>query len=371
MIIEKKRRTKNSRIVVAISGGVDSSVAAALLKKKNYDVVGIFLKFWSPYAKAASDKTTRRENICCNQEALFSARQVAAKLEIPFYVLDVSKEFKREVVDYYIREYENGRTPNPCVVCNKKIKFGWLMEKAKELGAKYLATGHYARIKNNKLLKAKDKKKDQTYFLWQLSQDQLKHILFPIGDYTKQEVRALAKKFGLHVAEKRESQDICFIEKGKNNDFLAHYARKLLKPGKIVDSKGKLLGIHKGSVFYTLGQRHGLTGIQLKRQTGGFEPAYVIKLEPGKNRVIIGSKRDLYNNKLEVKNINLLSKWPTVLACQASIRYGHPAESCRITKLLNCRQIKVVFDKPQCAITPGQSIVFYKGNEVIGGGIIK
>lgn len=356
----------SKKIVVAMSGGVDSSVAATLLKKQGYDCIGIFLKFWKdPKCLIA------RDNTCCDQESLIAARQVASKLEMPFYVLDVSQKFKKDVVDYYIREYENGRTPNPCVVCNKKIKFGWLLEKAKELGAKYLATGHYARISlAGRLLKAKDTSKDQTYFLWQLTKDELERIRFPLGNYSKSEVRKMAHDFGLSIAEKKDSQDICFIEKGKNNDFLTHYAKKLIEPGQILDVKGNILGTHDGLMFYTLGQRHGLKEIQIKDKTGGFEPAYVVKLKPDRNQLIVGGKKDLYKNTLNAKNINLLGKWPKVFSCQAKIRYQSELVQVEVTQQSN-KLVSVVLGKPQRAITPGQSIVFYKGSEVIGGGIIK
>lgn len=394
------------KVVVGMSGGVDSSVAAALLKKQNYNVIGVFLKFWTdPFCSGKS-----KENTCCNQEALLQARKVALMLDIPFYVLDVSKEFKKSVVDYYIDEYQNGRTPNPCVECNKFIKFGWLLDKAKELGAEFIATGHYTRIKSSEqnfssqttpkkrfaflgshlvqknslprfsLQNSKDTNKDQTYFLWQLNQEQLKHVLFPIGDYKKPEIRDLARKFKLPTAEKKESQGICFIPDRDNVGFLSRHIEKLAKPGKIVDVDGNILGKHKGLAYYTIGQRHGLEGIQLK-VSGGIPPAYVVKLNIEKNQLIVGEEKDLYQKELTAEKVNWID--PTInnqlstINCEAKIRYGHPANKCQVSSVksiegvIGQNKIKVIFEKPQRAITPGQSIVFYKKDELIGGGIIK
>jgi len=377
----------NQKIVVAMSGGVDSSVAASMLKEQGFDVIGIFLKFW--HEPKCADA---RENICCSKEAADSARAVADKLKIPFYVLDASKEFKREVVDYYIKEYDSGRTPNPCVMCNKFIKFGWLINKAKELGANFLATGHYARlqrefsisnfqfpknsqISNNKfqmkLLKGKDQKKDQSYFLWQLDKDQLKHVLFPVGDCTKEEVRKLARKFNLPTAEKKESQNVCFVPDGDNQSFLKRHTNKLIKSGNIVDLKGNILGTHKGLIGYTVGQRHGLEGVQLVSLASGFRKVYVIKLNVDKNELVVGGEQDLYKNELIAGNINLIN--PRVAyqsGITTKIRYGCLESKCKISKMAPDK-IKIIFDHPQRAITPGQSIVFYKKDELIGGGIIQ
>jgi len=393
---ENKKLKVKDKVVIAMSGGVDSSVAAAILVNQGFNVIGVFLKFWKDTSSSHSE-----ENICCDQEALHSAGCVAEKLKIPFYVLDASKEFKKEVVDYYIEEYDNGRTPNPCAVCNKFIKFGRLFKKAKALGANYLATGHYARLAYNiktqnsklkfstqsvKLLEAKDKKKDQSYFLWRLSQDQLRNIMFPIGDLSKPDVRKLASKFELPTAQKKESHDICFIPKGNNPEFLANYSQKLNKPGNIIDLNGVLLGGHKGLVNYTIGQRHGLEGIQLKLITNnqklkniGIPPAYVIKLDVEKNELIVGEKKDLYRKELIAENINWIYSCSTKhvtcnmgLECQAKIRYGHQSAECRV--LINDKfpnKAKIIFKNPQKAITPGQSVVFYRGRELIGGGIIK
>jgi tRNA-specific 2-thiouridylase len=406
MLSKKISKKYNPKIVIAMSGGVDSSVAAAMLKKSGYDVIGIFLKFWKPSLDRTRTNTENTntnkhelcENICCDQEALFSARKVAEKLKIPFYVLDASKEFKNKIVDYYISEYESGRTPNPCVMCNKYIKFGWLLEKARELGAEFLATGHYARVspdphlrglppsyvatllspqtgetKTIRLLKAKDKKKDQSYFLWQLSQDQLKHIVFPLGDYTKPEVRELARKWHLETAEKKESQNVCFIPDGNNFKFMAKYSKKLIKKGKIIDSSGKVLGVHRGLLSYTIGQRKGIN-VQLN-SGASFVPAYVIKLNIKKNELVVGKEKNLYSKELVAVNVNWLNpRYDLCKSLKAKIRYGHKEADCQITKSScnkNNNAIKIIFDKPQRAITPGQSIVLYCGEELLGGGIIE
>ena len=409
VICNKKIVKNNIRVLVGMSGGVDSSVAAALLKKQGYDVVGVFLKFWSNSLNhtdvECNAEQCRRENACCNYESLVAARSVAGKLGIPFYVFDVGSEFKKEVVDYYINEYDSARTPNPCVVCNKKIKFGWMLEQAKKLGCSYIATGHYTRIgreilnpnnqipnksqiQNSKLetnnyrlsfdlyrlMTAKDEKKDQSYFLWQLNQDQLAHILFPVGNYTKEEVRKLAEEFGLPTAHKKESQDLCFIS-GDKADFLNDYAKKLTKSGDIVDLNSKVIGKHNGLCNYTIGQRENL-GVQLKTDESGFIPAYVVKLNVEKNQLVVGSKEDLncfdlVADKVNWINSNLKLKYQNskLNKFQAKIRYGAPLADCKIVKLTKNR-IKVIFDQPQIAITPGQSIVFYEDEELVGGGVI-
>ena len=349
-----------------MSGGVDSSVAVALLKKQNYNVIGVFIKFWG-------------SNRCCSPEAEIRARKVAKILKIPFYVFNFEKEFKKRIVDYFLREYKIGNTPNPCVVCNKEIKFGLLLEKALKLGADYVATGHYAKkIQNSKcknqndnskckifkLLKAKDEKKDQSYFLWQLNQKQLKHILFPIGDYTKKETRELAKKFKLPVANTSESQEICFIQNNLN-DFLARYIKA--KPGSILTTEGKEIGRHQGLFFYTIGQRKGI------RLSGG--PFYVVDKDIKKNNLIVAdflNKKKLYKKSLIAKDVNWISdkepKFP--LKIKAQIRYRHKPVLATIVKKLKNDKIEILFNQPQRAITSGQSIVFYQKNELLGGGVI-
>ena len=417
-------------MVVAMSGGVDSSVAAGLLKKQGFEVIGVFMRLWSPKTLNDTNKNTNFheiENRCCNLEAMEGARRVAAQLRIPFYTIDLVEEFKKYVVDYYIKEYANCRTPNPCVICNKFIKFDFLLKKAFSLGADYLATGHYVRIgsvlpsllrrtppsarsaslrspwcplissgarkkvlpnkarqvlmrdegKHLALLTAIDKTKDQSYFLWTLTQKQLRHLLFPIGDYTKLKVRKMAKKWGLPTADRAESQGLCFIGYWDNREFLEKFVKP--KPGPIKDLKGNVLGEHKGLPFYTVGQRKGLPqlrieNLKLKIQRGETPPLYVLKLDQKNNTLIMGEEKDLYRKELEVGEVNWLqpaiSNQQIVTRCQAKIRYGHPVIPCRLLLIAN-RKIKVTFEKPVRAITPGQSIVFYKGGEILGGGIIQ
>ncbi len=378
----KKINSQKKKIIMAMSGGIDSSVAAALLKRAgpapeqarygvNFGVIGVFMKFWSEHQKKGGNR-------CCSPEAEKRARTVAKILKIPFYVFNFEKEFKKKIVDYFLNEYKKGTTPNPCVVCNKEIKFGLLLNKALSLDADYVATGHYTQIKKEKdrirLIRGKDKEKDQSYFLWQLNQKQLKHILFPVGDYTKTQVRALAKKFKLPVADIPESQEICFVQTTVN-DFLKKYLKE--KPGKIVDKKGKILGFHQGLYFYTIGQRKGL-GF-----SGG--PYFVLDRDIKKNLLIVTkNEKDLLKKELIAKNINWISgKVPKLpLKIKAKIRYRQEFVSAIIKEYTRGRA-RIVFLKPERAITPGQSVVFYnaegdisgraryKNQEVIGGGIIE
>lgn len=349
------------KVICAMSGGVDSSVAAALLKKQGFDVTGVFMRLFDLPEFTDSEK---------------KAKKIAKILGIPFSTLDLRKEFKKEVVDYFLRECQRGRTPNPCVKCNKEIKFGIFFKKAIALGADYIATGHYARIKNEKLLVARDEKKDQSYFLYNLTQKKLKKILFPIGDYLKSEVRELAKDFKITNLIRPESQDICFL-RGKYQgspvglrprDFLKKHLK--LKPGPIFDTKGKKIGKHQGLALYTIGQRKEI-------KVPSPNPYYVLRLDFKNNALIVtDNEKDLYEKELATEKVNWVSgklvKLP--LKIKAKIRYLHPATSAIIRKqeTRNKKQnlILVEFNRPQRAITPGQSVVFYSGQEVIGGGII-
>lgn len=342
---------KNKKIVVAMSGGVDSSVSAALLKREGFDVIGLMMKFW----KEGSDGKNR----CCSVESEQLARLVAKKIGIPFYVVNVEREFKKKVVDYFIKEYKTGNTPNPCVVCNKEIKFGLLIEKALKMGGDFVATGHYARIENGMLMKGRDKEKDQSYFLWQLNQKKLSKVLFPVGGYTKPEVRKLAKEFNLPTAETPESQEVCFVQDTTNN-FLKKYLKT--KPGKIVDVGGKVVGQHNGLWFYTIGQRKGL-----EIQQG---PWFVVGKDFKKNILIVSkNKKDLLKKGLTAKNINWILSQKLPLNAEVKIRYRSKLAKAKIIKF--GRGVRIIFDKPQQAITPGQSAVFYSGKELLGGGIIE
>jgi len=355
------------KAVIAMSGGVDSSVAAALLKNAGFEVTGIFMRLYSGSSRGSEKR----------------AKKVAKILGIPFQVFNFEKEFKKKVIDDFLREYKKGKTPNPCVVCNKQIKFGLLLKKTLALGSNYIATGHYARkreIKNQKskiiykLLRAKDKTKDQSYFLWQLNQKQLKHILFPLGNYTKKEVRDLAKKFKLPVLDVPESQEICFIPKTINEFLRKHFKPK---PGKIIDTEGKLIGKHQGLYFYTIGQRKGI------ELPGG--PFYVVRKDYNPpttrqgNALIVAPFFDdeaLYKKSLTTEKINWISdKQPRLpLKVKAQIRYGHKAVPAQIASQIKAdksvKTYKIIFARPQRAITSGQSVVFYKGQELLGGGLI-
>ncbi len=356
------------RVLVAMSGGVDSSVAAQILKNQGYEVAGIFLNFWKDESAGAV-----AENRCCSLEALMDARKVAAKVGIPFYTLDFSAPFKKAVVDNFLSEYEAGRTPNPCVVCNKKIKIGRLIKYARRLGFDYVATGHYLQIKKvgrkYQLFKAKDKLKDQSYFLYTFTPEELSSLLFPLGGYIKPQVRKLAAKFGLEVESKAESQDICFLS-GAHNDFLKKYLQ--LSPGPIKlladGARGKEIGRHQGLPLYTIGQRRGI-------EIGGTGPYYVAKFDYRRNILYVvktWNEEVLYRDSLEAKKVNWLSGAAPkrAIKCQAVIRYGHKAVNC-IVEPQSKSSYLVKFSQPQRAVTAGQSVVFYDKQRVLGGGLIK
>jgi tRNA-specific 2-thiouridylase len=339
-----------------MSGGVDSSVAAAIMCE-NYgaqNVFGVTAKLFCYAEKKQNEKA------CCSLEAISDAKAVCDKLGIAHYVIDLSKEFKETVISDFISEYKKGHTPIPCIPCNKVIKFGLLLDKVKALGADKLVTGHYARIERGvnryNLLRGVDKLKDQSYFLYNLSSKQLASIEFPVGGLKKAEVRKLATKYGLKTAKKRESQGICFITTGRVTDWLEGKIKN--KPGKIKDTKGSPIGEHEGIVCYTVGQR--------KRIGGGFaEPMYVVDIDAKKNEVIIGREKDLYRKELTFTDTNWTNSIKLPLKCTAKIRYNMEVESCMVHK-----NNRVTFTKPQRAITPGQSVVFYQGDKVMGGGTI-
>ncbi|MDO8601196.1 MAG: tRNA 2-thiouridine(34) synthase MnmA [bacterium] len=358
---DKMKNPKKQKIIIAMSGGVDSSVAAALLKKEGKaDVVGVFMKFWT---EPKTGEVSRDWNRCCSPEAEKRARMVAKMLGIPFYVFNFEKEFKKRIVDEFLKGYKEGITPNPCVICNKEIKFGLLLEKVLALNADFVATGHYAKLRQGKLYRGNDKKKDQSYFLWQLTQAKLKRILFPVGGYTKPEVRKLAEKFKLPFKKVPESMEICFVP-DKLDDFLKRHLKP--KPGLIMTAEGKEIGKHQGLPFYTIGQRKGI------ELSGG--PFYVVGKNIKKNNLIVASilkDSALWSKSLAAKNVNWISgKAPKLpLKINAQIRYGHQAVPATITKIPNTKY-QIQFRQPQRAVTPGQSVVFYKGQELLGGGII-
>lgn len=352
------------KILCAISGGVDSSVAALLLKKQGYEVIGIFMNFWHE---------SEKDNKCCSIESARIARMIAHKLKIKFYSLDYRQLFKKKVVSYYLRGCETAQTPNPCVVCNREIKFDRLLKVAQDLGASKIATGHYAQIVRDKgkfeLHRGIDKKKDQSYFLWKIPSSSLSSIEFPIGGLKKSEVRKMAKKFNLPTYNKKDSQGLCFVG-DSNSQFLKKYVKTRLQPGDVVDNNDNIIGKHQGLAFYTIGQRTGfsVTDDQWRRQKLDIPPLYVIKLDTKKNNLVVGEDSDTYSRSMIVSDLNWLGT--SKLNLLAQIRYQHPPVKCIITKIKKDK-LRVEFIKPQRAVTPGQSCVFYHQDRVLGGGIIK
>jgi len=343
-----------------MSGGVDSSVAAALLKEQGYEVIGITMCFNLVDAE-------RKRPACCGTQGIDDARRVAHKLGIKHYVLNMQKPLNDYVIKDFLSEYAQGRTPNPCVRCNQYLKFDVLLKKTLSLDAKFLATGHYARISKAKnglmLKKAKDLYKDQSYFLFRLNQEQLKHTLFPLGNYSKTEVRELARKFGLSVAEKKGSQEICFLPQVNYRPFLQKALGGKIKPGLVLDSKGDILGKHKGIVFYTIGQREGL-GI-----ARGY-PVYVTGINSKNNEITVGPREKVLKKEFMLDDPHFtLGKIKKKVAAMVRIRYNHKEQAAWVIPFKD--KIKVKFNKPQFAITPGQSAVFYKRGLVLGGGCIE
>lgn len=355
-----ERLNNKKRVFVGMSGGVDSSVSASLLKKEGYDVTGVFIKVWQP------------DWINCTwKEDRLDAMRVAARLEIPFITLDLEKEYKKDVVDYMISEYKVGRTPNPDVMCNRSVKFGAFFPWAMKQGADMIATGHYARIQKNdeglyELLAGKDGNKDQSYFLWTLTQDQLSKTLFPVGNIEKPEVRKLAEKFGLPNADKKDSQGLCFIGKIDIKEFLSHYIES--KKGSVLNEKGEIIGEHDGSFFYTIGERHGFI---ISKKTPNDAPYYVISKDIEKNTITVSSKKDglLPNAKRSVRldqvNWNQ-GKNPKNENLLARSRYR---EKLQKIKFIDERTIE--FENPQSTLSSGQSLVVYQDDKCLGGGIIE
>jgi tRNA-specific 2-thiouridylase len=350
------------RVVIGMSGGVDSSVAAWLLKEQGYDVVGVTMKVWP------QDCISRAEDKCCGPQAIADARAVAHTIGIPHYVVDEGDNFERLVIDYFTSEYKAGRTPNPCVMCNEKVKFGNLWGKAKAVGAEFIATGHYAIVEHHAdravLRRGKDPRKDQSYFLFSLRQQQLQRALFPLGEMSKSEIRAIARQLGLKVAEKQDSQEICFVPGNDYKAFLkSHLGAGEFHPGRIRDKQGRDLGPHDGIEMFTIGQRKGLPG-------GSPKPRYVIDLDPATSSVIVGDAEDLIVGEFEIDH----SIWHTTDAvgpfeATVKIRYGHPGAAATIFPAEN-GTARVRLHVPQRAVTPGQAAVCYRGDAVLGGGWI-
>lgn len=344
-------------VLIGMSGGVDSSAGAALLKRQGYDVVGVTMRLW--------DKE-QAEDGCCSFSAIDDAKKVCETLGIEHIVMDLRKEFKDSVVSYFIREYKSGRTPNPCVMCNKFIKFSALMDKANELGIDCIATGHYAKIEKRDgrflLVRPEDRRKDQTYFLYNMTQEQLSRTLFPLYGITKDETRETAEKLGLSVSQKPDSQDICFIPDGDYSGFIKRMDGDMPQ-GDFIDENGKTLGRHKGIMNYTIGQRKGL-GIALNM------PMYVTAINPENNTVVLGPNGSQFKSGLHAHSVNLISgdRIEDKFECTVKIRYNAPDVPCEV-----CPEdggFKLVFKQPQKSVTPGQMAVLYDNNIVIGGGII-
>jgi len=356
-------------VVVAMSGGVDSSLAASLLKEAGYRVIGMTMRLWS---EADEDpELLPAEDRCCALTATNDARRVAEALGIPHYVVNLRDAFYREVVEDFLSAYAQGETPNPCIICNRRLKFGLLWEKARALGADYLATGHYARVSYDPgrgrylLKKGLDPAKDQAYALYTLTQEQLSRTLFPLGELTKEETRRLAQERGLITARKPESQEICFIPDNDYRRFLKKRLPEAIKPGPIKDDRGRVLGQHQGLPFYTVGQRKGL-GL------AAGEPLYVLRLLPEENALVVGKKEEVYHRQLLADHLNFIAipglEGP--LRVNGKIRYAS-REAPAVIEPAGPGQLRCRFDEPQWGITPGQSAVFYDGDIVVGGGIIR
>jgi tRNA-specific 2-thiouridylase len=356
---------KKKRVVVAMSGGVDSSVAAALLVERGYEVVGMMMRLWSDEAMGGAE-----HNRCCTPEQMADARRIADHLGIPFYVLDTKDVFRATVVEYFIDQHRQGFTPNPCMECNRHIRFHYLLENALALDADYLATGHYARIHQDdagqfKLLRGVDANKDQSYVLSVMGQQQLSQTLFPVGEFPKAEVRALAAKYGLRVESKKDSQDLCFLGNNDYRDFLQVHAPEIMEAGPIVLKNGEVIGEHSGLAKYTIGQRKGL-GVSYD------QPLYVIAMNPYRNALVVGTRDQLGRDELIAKRVNWVSDHaPTKsFAAQVKIRYRSTASPAWVEPIGQDR-FRVKFQEPLRDITPGQGAVIYQDDQCLGGGVIE
>lgn len=346
-----------------MSGGVDSSVTAALLKEQGYEVIGMMMRLWSEPGKES-------ENRCCTLDDMSTARSIAALLDIPFYAIDAKDVFRSTVVQYFIDGYSQGITPNPCIICNRKIRWEFLLDRALAMGADYLATGHYARLDKSdhgaiQLLKGIDEGKDQSYVLHVLNQEKLAHALFPLGGYTKQQVREMAARFNLPTASRSDSQDLCFLGSGSYQDFLERNIPSVVNPGAIITPDGEKIGEHQGLAFYTIGQRRGL-GIASRK------PFYVMEKDIASNTLVIGPKEALGKSKLTAHHVNWIAGKPPKNPIQVIVKIRYRARGARGTVTpLERNHIHIQFEEPLRDITPGQAAVLFHGDICLGGGIIK
>lgn len=349
------------KALIAMSGGVDSSVAAYLMKEAGYDCIGVTMKLYDN-----EDIGMEQEKTCCSLSDIEDARSVAVKLGIPYYVFNFKADFKEKVIDNFIESYRCGMTPNPCIECNRHLKFAHLWQKARELQCDVVVTGHYARITEDgqgyHLLKGKDSAKDQSYVLYSLTQEQLAHTCFPLGGYTKEEIRRIAEEQGFFNAAKKDSQDICFIPDGDYRSFIEKTTGQSSQPGDFVDKDGNVLGTHKGYYCYTIGQRRGL-GISAPQSL------YVTEIRPEENKVVLGSNDDLFHSYLTADNFNWIEEVRPDEVIKARIRY-HQVEKEATARVTQDGRVEVDFLEPQRAITKGQSVVLYRGDAVVGGGRI-
>jgi tRNA-specific 2-thiouridylase len=348
-----------------MSGGVDSSVAAYLLKEQGYEVIGVTMQIWQD-----EDEFIQQENGgCCGLSAVDDARRVAQMLDIPYYVMNFKGEFKEKVIDYFMDEYLHGRTPNPCIACNRYVKWESLLKRSLEIGADYIATGHYARVRQLEngrytLTTSATSAKDQTYALYNLTQEQLSHTLMPVGAYTKEEIRQIAEKIGLRVAHKPDSQEICFVPDKDYARYIQENTGKQIPEGNFVNTKGEIIGRHKGITHYTIGQRKGLN-------LAMGHPVFVSEIRPETNEVVIGENEDIFRHTLYADHLNAMAvpAFTDGMEVMAKIRYNHKGSPCRI-ELVGEDRVRCVFPEAQRAITPGQAVVFYQGENVLGGGTI-